>query len=358
MELKLLLRRVVVYIMSVYYGLKILCNMVKLTCIHSYNYVFGSPTYPKPDSLSDPSLGDHGFIQLEQVKIHYVASGPEDKPLMLFLHGFPEFWYSWRHQIREFQKDYRCVAFDMRGYGESDKPVGVENYTLKVLMNDVKQMIQALGHQKCILVTHDWGGIVGWAFASLYPDMVEKFIVMNAPPTPVMTKALERKEQKQMSWYIIFFQLPFLPELFLRSCNYGFVERMMGKPIPYPAGSLLSNPYNEEVNADEIAAYKYTFSQPGFFTGPVNYYRALFLQRFSYSMDYQMPVLVLWGMKDFAIHTSVVDGIEEACEQATVVRFPEAGHFTQMDIPTKVNKCMREWLDRLDISQAGKSRTV
>ena len=119
---------------------------------------------------------------------------------------------------------------------------------------------------------------------------------------------------------------------------------MFGLSVPYPAKSLCSNPYNEPVSEEDMNAYRHTFSKPGFFTGPVNFYRALYLNRMEYDMNYKMPILVLWGMKDFALHPSIPDSIEKMCDKATVIRYPEAGHFTQMDIPTKVNKAMRDWL--------------
>ena len=108
--------KIALFVMGFYYSAIVLVQLIKLAFKHGPGFVFGRKPHPKPAVLDDPSLGTHGFLQLEHVKIHYVASGPEDKPLMLFLHGFPEFWYSWRHQIREFQNDYRCVAIDQRRY--------------------------------------------------------------------------------------------------------------------------------------------------------------------------------------------------------------------------------------------------
>ncbi|KAJ8868523.1 hypothetical protein PR048_030051 [Dryococelus australis] len=109
---------------------------------------------------------------------------------MLFLHGFPEFWYSWRYQIKEFSRDYWTVAIDMRGYGDSDKPSGFQNYELKLLTDDVVKVIKALGREKCILVSHDWGGIVGWNMSEFHPNMIEKYIVMNVPPAWLIRKLL------------------------------------------------------------------------------------------------------------------------------------------------------------------------
>ncbi|KAJ8303994.1 hypothetical protein KUTeg_017577 [Tegillarca granosa] len=134
-----------------------------------------------PKCLYDPSLGTHGFILLEEVKLHYVANGKEGKPLMLLLHGYPEFWYSWKYQLKEFSKDYRVVAIDMRGFGESDKPSGVSNYKIETVANDVKQLIPALGYSQCTLVGHDMGALVAWMFVTEHPQMVKEMIIMNVP---------------------------------------------------------------------------------------------------------------------------------------------------------------------------------
>ena len=336
--------KIALFVMGFYYSAIVLVQLIKLAFKHGPGFVFGRKPHPKPAVLDDPSLGTHGFLQLEHVKIHYVASGPEDKPLMLFLHGFPEFWYSWRHQIREFQNDYRCVAIDQRGYGESDKPEGVENYYGRLLVEDIKNVIHALGREKCILVAHDWGGILSWGVAHKYPNLVERLIVLNAAPSPIFGRAMQTKEQRSMSWYVFFFQLPNLPERFVRAKDFSFIDGCFG--VDNPVIPDLVREMQTPLSTEELTAYKYMMSQPGTLTSTINWYRALFRQaRSSYTLDFPMPVLVIWGMKDVALSTQIPELIEkESRSDITVRRVHEAGHFVQTDTPDRVNEVMRDWL--------------
>ena len=121
----------------------------------------------------------HDFITTNGIRLHYVTQG--SGPLMLFLHGFPEFWYSWRHQIPEFAKDYKVVAIDLRGYNDSDKPADSTAYSMPEFINDVQGVITGLGYERCVLVGHDWGGAIAWSFAYAHPEMVERLIVLNIP---------------------------------------------------------------------------------------------------------------------------------------------------------------------------------
>ncbi|XP_046366745.2 epoxide hydrolase 4-like [Haliotis rufescens] len=170
--------------------------------------------YDMPDCLRDPALGTHNYAHLEHIRLHYVAAGDEDKPLMLMVHGLPEFWFSWRYQIREFKKDYRVVAIDQRGYSESDAPSGVNSYNLGELANDIKQLIPALGYKSCIMVGHDWGAGTAWTVAGMYPELVDKLIVMNFPhPLSFPKYVATHMSQFKRSWFQFFFSVPLLPEL-------------------------------------------------------------------------------------------------------------------------------------------------
>ncbi|MDJ0789755.1 MAG: alpha/beta fold hydrolase, partial [Myxococcota bacterium] len=151
------------------------------------------------------------YIITNGINLHYVTQG--EGSLMLMLHGFPEFWYSWRHQIPEFARDYKVVALDLRGYNESDKPKEPEAYKMEELLKDVEGVIRGLGYESCILVGHDWGGAIAWSFAYAYPDLVDKLIVMNLPHPAKFMEGLKTPQQLVKSWYIFLFQLPWLPEL-------------------------------------------------------------------------------------------------------------------------------------------------
>ncbi|CAG5133395.1 unnamed protein product, partial [Candidula unifasciata] len=279
------------------------------------------------------------------VRIHYVASGPEDKPLMLFLHGFPEFWYSWRNQIREFQKDYRVVAIDQRGYSESSKPEGVDNYSLDKLTSDVDEVIQALGYKSCVLVAHDWGGVVAWDFGLRYPDRVDKLIVMNGPPFPVFKNILEtNEEQAKKSRYVFFFQLPYLPELTISLDDFAVFNTLL--PTKYRKETSENK---DEAIQEHVAPYKYTFSQPGALTPPLNYYRHLMTKGYASAAErdlkYLMPALLIWGSQDKALDIAIPNTIEKEVPTVEVKKIPNGNHFVQTDAPDEVNNAMREWLN-------------
>ncbi|XP_041361319.1 epoxide hydrolase 4-like [Gigantopelta aegis] len=310
--------------------------IVKTAVKHPFKLLSKKKRDEPPDVLSDPSLGVHGYIHLEEVKIHYVASGDEGKPLMLFVHGFPEFWYSWRHQIKEFQKDYRVVAIDQRGYGDSDHPSGVGNYRREKLAGDLKQMIPALGYSSCILVGHDWGGVIAWVFASLHPDMVTRLIVMNAPhPLGFQKYIRSHIGQLKKSWYIFFFQVPIISEFFFEMNDMKYLELSLAKkPLGLCVGSMSNS---------DIEAYKYAFSKSGF-SGPINYYRASLRYKLVRMNRLQMPVLIIWGCQDQALDRGIADASSHYCDNVTMKFLDESSHYVQMDQPDLVNKCMRDFL--------------
>ena len=202
-----------------------------------------------PAILKDPRWNENeGYVRVSpEVKIHYVEKGDRTKPLMLFLHGFPEFWFSWRFQMEYFSNDYHCVAMDMRGYNDSDKPKGIEQYGMTHLCNDVKAVIEGMGKTECILVGHDWGGAVGYGFCTTYPEMVKCYLVCNLPhPKSVRHEQENSLKQKLMSWYMLFFQCPVIPEFFFTHNDYSILDDI-GKDMK--ASNL-----NEVVEA-----YKYAF---------------------------------------------------------------------------------------------------
>jgi hypothetical protein len=145
-----------------------------------------------PSCLQDTSLGSHQYVTANGIKFHYVSAGDNSKPLMLLLHGFPEFWFSWRYQLKAFSKDYHVVAIDMRGYGETDKPPNKLDYRIELLVQDIAELIPALGHSSCVLCAHDWGGGVAWFVAMKYPELVDRLIIMNCPHFKVFQQNLQR----------------------------------------------------------------------------------------------------------------------------------------------------------------------
>ena len=217
-------------------------------------------------------------------------------------------------------------------------------------MDDVKQVVEGLGYSSCVLVAHDYGGGVAWAFGRKFPHLVDKLIVMNSPPRAAMLKAFEQiKEQKDMAWFVFLFQLRGLAEVYFRSCDFNFIDRCFGIDKP-GANDMLSS--SVSASQAEVDAYKHVFSQPGGLTPAINWYRTRFLlvNRLVYDMDYTMPVLLVWGDMDVCLHRNIPDYVQEMNSGITVRRISDAGHFVQMDKPDVVNRLMREWLSEVESS--------
>jgi len=281
------------------------------------------------------NLWSSNFITANNINLHYVTQG--SGRLMLMLHGFPEFWYSWRHQIPEFAQDYQVVALDLRGYNESDKPEAKSAYVMAEFIKDIEKVIQELGYEKCILVGHDWGGAIAWSFAYKYPEMVEKLIVMNIPHPAKFMEGLGTPEQLLRSWYIFFFQLPFLPELMFQFDDYQAITSIF-KDIAV----------NKSVFTEaDLAAYKEAIAKPGALTSMINYYRNI-LPGFFDDQEWnilQIPTLMIWGEEDKALGKELTYGTEEYVENFQIRYIPNCGHSLQQEQPQLVNQYMREFLD-------------
>jgi pimeloyl-ACP methyl ester carboxylesterase len=277
----------------------------------------------------------HEYINTNGIKLHYVTQG--DGPLMLMLHGFPEFWYSWRHQISEFAKDYKVVALDLRGYNESDKPQAQSAYTMSELVKDVEGVIQGLGYDRCVLVGHDWGGAIAWCFAYAHPEMVERLIVLNLPHPAKFAQGLRTPQQLMRSWYTFFFQIPALPELLLQSFDYQIIGNAL-------TGMAVNK--NAFTSAD-IEAYKDAAAKRGALTAMINYYRNAFtgiMQREWSMLD--VPTLMIWGEQDTALGKELTYGTEEYVRDFQIRYIPDCSHWVQQEQPELVNQYMREFLVR------------
>src|SRR5262245_50501947 len=172
-----------------------------------------------------PNGFDHRYIRVNGIRMHYVQAGIGTR-LLVLLHGFPEFWWSWRYQISVLSRHFTVVAPDLRGYGETDKPSW--GYELDVLVNDVVSLIRELGYTRAIVAGHDLGGNIAWSLAIAYPHRVERLIALNCPHPTVMARALGRNWRQMLrSWYFLFFQLPKIPEALIRADKYQFVERAL-----------------------------------------------------------------------------------------------------------------------------------
>ncbi|MGK7922241.1 MAG: alpha/beta fold hydrolase [Trichodesmium sp.] len=284
--------------------------------------------------MSITNLWSSNFITANNINLHYVTQG--SGPLILMLHGFPEFWYSWRHQIPEFAQNYQVVALDLRGYNQSDKPQEKSAYVMAEFIKDIEKFIKGLGYEKCILVGHDWGGIIAWYFAYQHPEMVEKLIVMNIPHPAKFMKGLGTPEQLLKSWYIFFFQLPFLPELFFQFDDYQAISSV------FTNMAVNKSTFTEA----DLEAYKQAVAKPGALTSMINYYRNLlpvFFDKKEWNI-LQIPTLMIWGEDDKALGKELTYGTEEYVENFQIRYIPNCGHSVQQEQPELVNQYIREFL--------------
>jgi epoxide hydrolase 4 len=291
-----------------------------------------------------PELKDH-YAEVNGVRLHYVSAGKG--PLIIFLHGFPEFWYEWKNQLAVFGQDHLAVAPDMRGYNLSAKPSAVDQYQVKYLIEDVRALALHLGHKKFTLVAHDWGGAVAWALASAHPESIEKLVIVNAPHPGVFARLLaEDPKQQQASQYMLLFRSP-QAEATLSVNNYAVLVNIV-------LGAGLKNGAFTE---DDRKAYIEAWSQPGALTGGLNYYRAAQVgppqpgaaPSGNFGVDpakltVNVPTLVIWGEKDTALLTGNLDGLDQFVPKLTIKRIPEGTHWVIHEKPDEVNGYIREFI--------------
>jgi epoxide hydrolase 4 len=271
------------------------------------------------------------------IRLHWVELGAG--PLVLLLHGFPEFWWGWHRQLPALAAaGFRVVAPDMRGYNLSAKPKGAGSYRVATLVQDMVALVRHLGETRAHVAGHDWGGVVAWRLALEHPELVDRLVVVNAPHPAVFARELRRPRQLLRSWYAVFFQLPLLPEAVFRANGYATLERIFRRGPARPGA------YSE----DDIRRYREAISRPGALTAMLNYYRtfARSLGRRSRSAGGERtrivtrPTLVIWGERDQALGIHNLDGLEEYVPDLRVERLPEASHWVLADAPERVSELM------------------
>ncbi len=289
---------------------------------------------PKPD----------GGISIEWITANgqtfEVATAGEGKKLALCLHGFPELHYSWRHQIPVLTDlGFRVWAPNMRGYGGSDRPDGINSYRLDTLLQDIAALIDVSGAEEVILIAHDWGGLVAWPFAIKKIRPLTRLVVMNCPHPMRLRQEIRYWKQLKKSWYIFFFQLPWLPERFFLRNN--------GQPL---RDIFRDSAVNKELFDDAtLEPYQKAALKPRALTAMINYYRALVrtpdVRHLGDGMV-DVPTLVIWGEQDVAVDIKLLDGTQDFVPNLTVRRIPGASHWVQQDTPDETNRMLRKWLDR------------
>ncbi|MBE9004590.1 alpha/beta hydrolase [Fortiea sp. LEGE XX443] len=276
----------------------------------------------------------HKYITTNGVKLHYVTQGTG--PLMLMLHGFPEFWYSWRHQIPEFAQHFQVVALDLRGYNDSEKPKEQSAYVMDEFVKDVAGVIKGLGYEKCVLVGHDWGGAIAWYFADTHPEMLEKLIILNLPHPAKFSQGLSTPQQLLRSWYMFLFQLPIIPELLLQSFEYQTIAQTI-------QGTAVNK---NAFTSSDLEAYKNAAAKPGALTAMLNYYRNIFphvLSRKNWEILH-VPTLMIWGENDTALGKELTYDTAAYVSNLQIQYIPNCGHWVQQEQPQLVNHYISEFI--------------
>ncbi|MGO9454616.1 MAG: alpha/beta fold hydrolase [Candidatus Binataceae bacterium] len=293
--------------------------------------------------MPDPWRFEHLTLKSGlKMRIAHAGAGP----LVVMLHGFPECWYSWRHQLRALSASFDCVAPEMRGYGETDAPVGVANYTLDKLVGDVADLVEALGHRRAVIVGHDWGGAVAWATALMRPEIVERLIVLNCPHLKRFSEELRRNVRQMMRRYMLFFQLPALPEAMFRARNFAALDRAL------KGGIIQKNAISDA----DLRFFHDAFKNPYSITAAINYYRANFRTGFlarsgeNNWIDRKIaaPTMIIWGEEDFALGKELTYDMQRLFSGQFELRYVgDSGHWVQQEKPGPVNEYMRQFLQLL-----------
>jgi epoxide hydrolase 4 len=276
------------------------------------------------------------FLETNGIRLHTVLAGPKSGVPIILLHGFPENWCCWIHQIPALvDAGFRVIVPDQRGYNLSDKPKGVRNYRVDELVKDILGLIDSLEYEKVNLVGHDWGAAVAWYLAYQFPQRLQRLGILNVPHPLVFRRFVTRDfEQMRRSWYAFFFQLPWLPEIGMRAGGWrGAVQALRN--------SGRSNTFTDE----EIQNYKKAWSQPGAMTGMINWYRAVRYQtKLPPKMQIKVPTLMMWGVKDVALTHRMARPSIDHCDDGKLIFFPDATHWVQHEAAEEVNHYLIDFL--------------
>jgi pimeloyl-ACP methyl ester carboxylesterase len=279
----------------------------------------------------------HRTFDVGGVHLHAVEAG--HGPLVILLHGFPDFWYGWRHTIGALvDAGFRVVAPDMRGYNLSEKPAGFWSYRLDALAKDVAGLVKACGAETCQLVGHDWGGVVAWHAARTYPELINRVAILNAPAPPAFWPSLPPIDQLRRSWFMGAFQMPGLPELAFTLDDFRMLREGLKAGVRRP-GALTD---------EDLVQYVEAFQQPGALSAAIDYYRALPwfapAELRQATTRFERPVLVIWGHNDPYLlpATGRMDYAKVPAGRFELVE--EAGHWVHWDQPERVNRLLATFL--------------
>jgi len=277
-------------------------------------------------------------IKTRGLRFEVTTAGTGDK-LALLLHGFPECSYSWRHQVPLFERmGYRVWAPNLRGYGKSDKPEGMSEYTIDRLEQDVADLIDASGAKSVLLCGHDWGALIAWHFAMYRLRPIERLVILNVPHPACFYDGARTLRQLRKSWYIAFFQIPYVPEFLLSRRNYELIARAFTRM------AVDKSRFPDDV----LDVFRKNASEPGALTAMINYYRAapasarIHRQRGFPRID--VPTLMIWGERDTALGKELTRGTGRYVSDLTVRYLPDVSHWVQQEAPETVNAILQEWI--------------
>src|SRR6185436_4224357 len=291
----------------------------------------------------DQSSIRHDYAQVGKVRLHYAECGEQNDRLVILLHGFPEFWYSWRHQIPVLGAHHHVVAPDMRGFNLSDKPPRIADYKIDYLVGDVLGLIHHFGKSQAVIIAHDWGAGVAWGVAQKHPAAVERLAALQVPLTLAWRENMSFAQLRR-SWYMFFFQLPRLPEWWASANDFARVDEMYRKTSVRP----------EAFSDEDIKLYKDALRQPGALTSSLNYYRAnVFRSLFRGGVEtpsesdirIRVPTLFIYGEQDMAVIPSTVKDLRRFIDAPyREVRIPNSGHWVQNEAVAEVNTALLDFL--------------
>ncbi|MBN1584106.1 MAG: alpha/beta hydrolase [Anaerolineae bacterium] len=302
----------------------------------------GDVTRQAVDDLNEraPGIGAKSvFLKTGDNRFHAIVAGPEGGPLVVLLHGFPEHWYSWRSQIPVLAKaGYRIVAPDQRGYNRSDKPTGVQAYRGDKLTADVMGIIHILGYDQAVIVGHDWGGVVAWRFAMDYPQAIKRLIVMNAPhPQAYQREIRAGWRQRRKSWYVLFFQLPLVPEALMR------LSPLKTAQFFFRGTAVRTAAFSDR----DLGVMAVALAQPGAMTATINWYRAAMRHPSPNPVrDIDVPTLLIWGEDDVALDKALTTNLERWVSDLQVHAIPSCGHWVQNEASDEVNETLLAFFEQ------------
>ena len=276
----------------------------------------------------------HRYIDNNGTRIHYVSVG--QGPLVVMIHGFPDYWYSWRHQMSALKAQYQVIAIDQRGYNKSDQPEGIDNYAMPLLVSDVAAVIKDTGSKQATVVGHDWGGAVAWQVALNLPQITDKLIVLNLPhPNGLAREMRDNREQRTNSGYA-----------------QRFRQGKASDPDILGGGPMTAQRLAQWVQDKEAKQHYVDAFNRSNFSSMLNFYKANYPnlsderpENMTSTPQLNMPVLIFHGLKDRALHSDGLNNTWDWIDQdLTIVTVPSAGHFVQQDAADLVSKTMKSWL--------------